>query len=123
MDTKDALDAFAALSQPTRLAAFRLLTRHEPDGLAAGEVARRLEVPHNTMSAHLAVLSRAGLIHAQRQSRSMIYRADLVAVGALAAFLVSDCCHGSPEVCAPLDTLLGGCVSAASPPRPSTDPS
>ncbi len=72
-----AIDAFSALAQPTRLEAFRLLVKQEPDGLPAGEIARRLDVPHNTMSTHLAILARAGLITVERHSRSMIYRVEL----------------------------------------------
>ncbi len=52
MDTLAALESFAALSQETRLQAFKLLVHHEPEGLAAGEIAKQLGVPHNTMSAH-----------------------------------------------------------------------
>lgn len=62
MKTDFAIEALSALAQPTRLEAFRLLVRQEPDGLAAGEIARRLDVPHNTMSTHLAILTRAGLV-------------------------------------------------------------
>jgi DNA-binding transcriptional ArsR family regulator len=51
---------------------FRLLVSHEPHGLAAGEIARRAAVPHNTMSAHLAVLSRAGLVRPERRGRSIV---------------------------------------------------
>ncbi|WP_251977422.1 ArsR/SmtB family transcription factor [Salinicola avicenniae] len=112
METQDALDGFAALSQQTRLEAFRLLIRHEPAGLAAGEIARLLAVPHNTMSAHLAVLARAGLIVSQRQSRSIIYRAHLAEVGELIGFLVSDCCAGHPEVCASLQSAASDCCSS-----------
>ena len=102
MDSTLAIDAFAALAQPTRLQAFRLLMTHEPHGLPAGAVARLLEVPQNTMSTHLAVLSRAGLISAERQSRSIIYRAEMDQVREIAAFLVNDCCGGRPELCQPL---------------------
>ena len=102
MEQTSAIDAFAALSQATRLDAFRLIIRHEPHGLAAGEVARRLDVPQNTMSTHLAVLARAGLISAERQSRSIIYRAEIDKVRELASFLVTDCCDGRPELCEPL---------------------
>ena len=69
MESDDAILAFSALAQPTRLAVFRLLMAHEPDGLSAGDVARQIEVPHNTMSTHLGILSRAGLIRATRQGR------------------------------------------------------
>ena len=72
MESDAAILAFAALAQPTRLDVFRLLVEHEPDGLAAGDIARRLNVPHNTMSTHLATLTRAGLIDAERHSRSII---------------------------------------------------
>lgn len=102
MDNTTAITIFAALAQSTRLDAFRLLVRHEPDGLAAGELARRLEVPHNTLSAHLNVLSQAGLVISQRQSRSIIYRASLEQMQTTLAFLAHDCCAGRPELCAPL---------------------
>ncbi len=97
-----AIDAFYALAQPTRLEAFRLLVKQEPDGLPAGEIARRLDVPHNTMSTHLAILTRAGLISVERHSRSMIYRVELAAVRKLVLFLLKDCCNGQPELCTPL---------------------
>jgi len=99
MDDKTLIKTFTALSQPTRLAAFRLLVRHEPGGLPAGEIARRLDVPHNTLSTHLGVLSRAGLVIAQRHSRSIVYRADLAAMRDTLDFLVHDCCAGRPELC------------------------
>ncbi len=102
MEKEQAILALAALAQPTRLDAFRLLAEHEPDGLPAGEVARRLEVPHNTMSTHLAVLARAGLIAPERQSRVINYRARLDGFRELTAYLINDCCGGRSEVCAPL---------------------
>ena len=109
MDAGQAIAAFSALAQPTRLEVFRLLIEHEPDGLPAGEIARRIAVPHNTMSTHLGILTRAGLIEAERQSRSIVYRAQLEAVRTLAGFLVKDCCGGRPEICAPLIADLSPC--------------
>ncbi len=109
MESDQAISAFAALAQPTRLDVFRLLMEHEPDGLPAGEIARQMNVPHNTMSTHLAILTRAGLIEAERQSRSIIYRAKLEAVRALTGFLVKDCCGGRPEICTPLIADLSPC--------------
>ncbi|MBS7544717.1 ArsR/SmtB family transcription factor [Ancylobacter oerskovii] len=111
MESEQAILAFAALAQSTRLDVFRLLIEHEPLGLPAGEVARRLAVPHNTMSTHLAVLTRAGLIGAERQSRTIIYRAKLDTVRAMAGFLVKDCCRGRPDVCEPLISDLSPCCS------------
>jgi DNA-binding transcriptional ArsR family regulator len=113
MDTDNALAAFAALAQPTRLDVFRLLVAHEPEGMPAGEVARRLDVPHNTLSTHLGILVRAGLIEAERQSRLILYRARLDAVRELASFILKDCCGGKPDICAPLIADLQPCCPAA----------
>ena len=109
MESYDALVAFGALSQITRLDVFRLLVRHEPSGLPAGEIARELDVPQNTMSTHLGILARAGLIQSERQGRSIIYRADLSTLRDLTLFLVKDCCGGSAELCAPLVKELTPC--------------
>ena len=102
MESITAIEAFTALAQPTRLAAFRLLVQQEPAGLPAGEIARHLDVPHNTMSTHLAILACSGLVSVERHSRSMIYRAELKAVRQLVLFMLKDCCNGRPELCAPL---------------------
>jgi DNA-binding transcriptional ArsR family regulator len=111
MDKEQAILALAALAQSTRLEAFQLLAENEPHGLAAGELARRLAVPHNTMSTHLAVLTRAGLIHAERHSTSLIYRARLANFRDVAAYLLRDCCGGHPEICASLiDELTPRCT-------------
>src|SRR5437879_820338 len=109
MELEDAILALAALAQPTRLDVFRLLVKHEPDGLAAGEIARALAVPQNTMSSHLAILSRAGLVSAQRFSRSIVYRADLARFRTVVLFMLKDCCDGRPEICAPLIEDLAPC--------------
>lgn len=109
METEPVILALAALAQSTRLDVFRLLVEHEPNGLAAGEIARTLAVPQNTMSAHLGVLSRAGLVKARRMSRLIVYRADLASFQAVMSFLVNDCCHGRPEVCAPLIQSITPC--------------
>ena len=102
MDSTVAIGALAALAQNTRLEAFRFLVSREPDGAPAGELARMLAVPQNTMSAHLAVLARAGLVQSERRSRSIIYRADLERLRDVMLFLAKDCCGGRPELCGPL---------------------
>ncbi|MDA9548527.1 ArsR family transcriptional regulator [Bradyrhizobium sp. CCBAU 45321] len=111
METEQAVLALAALSQPTRLEAFRALVRHEPEGLAAGDLARLLEVPQNTLSAHLSILSRAGLVTSERHSRSIVYRANLDEFRDVAVFLLRDCCGGRPEVCDPVVETLRSCCS------------
>lgn len=94
MEISEAIEALSALAQPTRLASFRLLIQHEPEGLPAGEIARALDVPQNTLSSHLAILAAAGLVQAQRDGRSIIYRAAPSQVAALREFLLHDCCAG-----------------------------
>jgi arsenate reductase len=94
-----AVERFGSLGQPTRLQALRLLLSAHPESLPAGEIARRCEVPHNTMSGHLAILHRAGLIEFERDGRSMNYRADVAGFRALVDFLAHDCCDGKPELC------------------------
>lgn len=111
MESNQAIDVFAALSQATRLDAFRLVMAHEPQGLPAGEIARHLDVPQNTMSTHLAILSRAGLIEAERQGRSIVYRAVIERVREITNFLVQDCCGGRPELCDPLIADITPCCS------------
>jgi DNA-binding transcriptional ArsR family regulator len=110
MDETSAIDALAALAQPTRMRVFRHLVRIHPEAVAAGEAARLCDTPHNTMSTHLAALTRAGLLSVTRESRSMLYRADLDGFRALISFLTRDCCQGRPEICAPiLGAELVGC--------------
>lgn len=99
MESEAALLAFAALSQVTRLAVFRLLMEHEPDGLPAGEIADHLAVPANTLSTHLGVLARAQLVTQERRSRHIIYRANTGRIGCLVSFLVDTCCGGHPGAC------------------------
>jgi ArsR family transcriptional regulator len=114
MESEQAILALAALAQSTRMDVFRLLTRHEPEGLAAGDIAKALAVPQNTMSSHLAILSRARLVSAQRYSRSIVYRADLAHFQQVVLFMLRDCCDGRPEICAPLIENLSPCC----PPKP-----
>ena len=109
MDNDLAIAALGALAQCTRLDVFRLLVRREPDGMAAGEIARQLNVPQNTMSAHLGILARARIVRSERHNRSIIYRADLDGLRELTLFLVKDCCASSPELCAPLLAELTPC--------------
>jgi DNA-binding transcriptional ArsR family regulator len=113
METDEAVATLAALAQPTRLRAFQTLVKHEPDGISAGELARMLDVPQNTLSAHLSILSNAGLVTAERRSRSIIYRAELDTVPTVALFLLKDCCNGHPEICAPVIKSLSMCRPAA----------
>lgn len=113
METLTAVAALAALAQESRLKVFRLLVRAGPSGIAAGDIARTIAVPANTMSAHLATLTRAGLIRSRKESRSVIYAVDLEGTRALLSFLLEDCCRGRPDLCAPLiEATLATCCSA-----------
>jgi ArsR family transcriptional regulator len=102
----DAIKGLSALAQESRLEVFRLLVTASPTGIAAGDIARRLHTPANTLSAQLLILSNAGLITARRDGRSIIYAANFDTVRDLLIFLVQDCCDGHPEICGPLAALL-----------------
>jgi DNA-binding transcriptional ArsR family regulator len=110
MEINTATRALGALSQETRLETFRLLVRAGIEGMAAGDIARVMDIPHNTMSSHLSILANANLIESRRDGRSIIYSVDFDGTRDLLSFLVEDCCQGRPEVCAPvLDSVLPGC--------------
>jgi DNA-binding transcriptional ArsR family regulator len=99
LSEEHAISALAALAQPTRLAIFRLLVKHEPVGITAGVIADTIGAPHNTLSSHLAILVRAGLLRSSREGRTIIYRSDVEGIRSVIAFLVNDCCDGHPELC------------------------
>jgi DNA-binding transcriptional ArsR family regulator len=101
LDEKQARDAFAALSQPTRLAMVRTLVVAGPEGMAAGAVAEAVGAAPSGASFHLAHLERAGLVTSHRVARSIVYSADYAALAGLVDFLMHNCCQGHPEVCAP----------------------
>lgn len=103
MKTMYATKALAALAQPTRLDVFRLLMRCAPGGCYAGDIAAKLEVPPATLSFHLKHLEQAGLITSQRESRHIVYSADIAGTRDLLRFLTEDCCGGRPEICGGLE--------------------
>lgn len=113
MEASEAVKRLSALAQEARLALFRLLVKAGPEGLAAGEIARRLESAANTTSAQLLVLSNAGLIRARRDGRSIIYAVDYPAMRDLLVFLTEDCCGGRAEICAPLAAIAERCCQSA----------
>jgi DNA-binding transcriptional ArsR family regulator len=114
MEQIDAVDAFAALAQETRLAVFRLLLKAEPEGIPAGEIAEILGVRQNTMSANLAVLLQSGLVRNVRQGRTVRYFVDVQHLQELLGFLMADCCGGDRKMIQPI-------IEAITPPCESVD--
>jgi len=100
--TVQAVEALSALAHESRLRIFRLLVRAGASGMAAGEIARKLDMLPNTLSANLAVLANAGLAGSRRDGRSVIYSADYERMTGLLGFLMEDCCNGDASICAPL---------------------
>jgi DNA-binding transcriptional ArsR family regulator len=92
MDIQEAIIIFDALSQETRLRAFRLLVQAGDEGLPAGAISEKLGTPHNTMSFHLNHLSNAGIAGSRREGRLIIYSANFELMRELIRFMVSDCC-------------------------------
>ncbi|MEO0637946.1 MAG: metalloregulator ArsR/SmtB family transcription factor [Pseudomonadota bacterium] len=102
MDAKQAIDAFAALSQPTRLGVFRLLIKAGSEGMQAGAISDALNVRQNTMSTNLSRLVQAGLLRNQREGRAIRYFANMEGLRDLLSFLMEDCCGGRAELCQPI---------------------
>ena len=107
MEINKASAVFDALSQETRLRAFRLLVQAGPGGLAAGAISERLNTPHNTLSFHLNHLSNAGIVSSRRQGRSVIYSANFDTIRDLIGFMIKDCC--STEFATIQEDSRGGC--------------
>jgi ArsR family transcriptional regulator len=100
METKQAVQALSALAQDTRLGIFRLLVQAGPEGMPAGQIGEKLDLPPATLSFHLAGLTRAGLAHSRQEGRFVIYSADYAAMNALVGFLSENCCGG--RECTPM---------------------
>ncbi|MBK19026.1 MAG: transcriptional regulator [Rhodospirillaceae bacterium] len=100
MDEENVLDMLAALSQETRLRIVRYLIQRGEEGAAAGEVGKQVEASSSRASFHLSALEQAGVISSERQSRKIIYRADIGNLGGLVSFLLNDCCDNHPDILA-----------------------
>jgi DNA-binding transcriptional ArsR family regulator len=108
MDEAQALTAFAALSQETRLRIVRLLVTAGPEGLAAGAIGEAMGgASSSRMSFHLGQLQQAGLVTSRRNGRSILYSAAYPALSGLVDFLMRDCCQGHPAICAPTGAAGG----------------
>jgi ArsR family transcriptional regulator len=92
MDIEEAVIAFDALSQETRLKVFRLLVEHGTEGAPAGALSDKLGVPANTLSFHLSHMSNAGLVLSRREGRSIIYSANFEFFTGLIRYMVEYCC-------------------------------
>ncbi len=106
MEIRAAVVALSALAHEGRLSTFRMLVQAGQEGINAGEIARRLDTPANTLSSSLNILSNAGLIEGRRNGRSIIYTARYANMTELLEFLMHDCCGGHPEICASLADIV-----------------
>jgi DNA-binding transcriptional ArsR family regulator len=110
VENNSAVVALAALAQDTRLSVFRLLMQAGPEGVPAGVIAEKLEVPPATLSFHLKELSRAGLVTSRQESRFIYYSANFEQMAALMSFLTQNCCKGMPRECLTvLEIAVGSC--------------
>lgn len=109
MIEKQAVTAFSALSQETRLRIVKILVKAGPDGLAAGAIADALGVSPSNLSFHLKELENARLITSHRVARSIVYAASFEVIGDLLRFMMEDCCSGHPDICMPILTNVTCC--------------
>jgi len=101
MKTPDAIKVLSALAQESRLAIFRLLIEHAPEGLPAGDIGERLGLANATLSFHLKELSHAGLVTSRQAGRFIYYAPVIASVDALVGYLTENCCASSNGTCAP----------------------
>ena len=94
MEKTAVIAALAALAQGTRLDVFRMLVQAGAEGLPAGRIGDRLDLPSATLSFHLNQLRHAGLVTFRREGRSLIYVAEYAAMNDVLAYLTENCCQG-----------------------------
>lgn len=94
MKTAKAVQVFEALSAESRLEVFRLLVKNEPNGLVAGDIAKKMKIPSTTLSFHLKTIHHAGLISVEKEGRFLRYRANIALVNELIDYLTAECCTG-----------------------------
>ena len=99
MDTKNAVIILSSLAQEARLEIFRLLVQAGTQGLAAGDIAARLDMPASTLSFHLKELAHAGLVKSLQSGRFIYYSAAFDVMNGLLAFLTENCCAGAQDCC------------------------
>jgi len=102
MDIELAVEALAALAQESRLSIFRVLVQTGKEGVAAGALAEKLDIPPATLSFHLKTLAHAGLIKSRTEGRFVIYSANFAGMNDLIAYLTEHCCAGDAAQCAPV---------------------
>lgn len=101
MQTPQAIAALSALAQESRLAVYRLLVQHAPDGLAASAIAEELGLANATLSFHLKELVHAGLITSRQDGRFIYYSPVMDTMTALVGYLTENCCSASGKSCKP----------------------
>ncbi|MBC8258825.1 MAG: winged helix-turn-helix transcriptional regulator [SAR324 cluster bacterium] len=106
MNQQHAIEAFSALAQDSRVEIYRMLVRCSPATMRAGEISTKLNIIPSTLSGHLAVLKRAGLLYSKRQQREILYSANISAMNKLISFMLQDCCNGQMGNCKQILELL-----------------
>ena len=99
MNTQTAAKLFEALSSGIRLDIFRLLVKHAPQGLVAGEISNQLNLPATNLSFHLKAIAHTGLVNMAKEGRFSRYRANIPLMLEVIAYLTAECCAAHPEHC------------------------
>ncbi len=106
MDQQQAIECFSAMAQESRLAILKLLMRKSPDGIRVSDISAKLDIVPSTLSGHLSVLRRSGLLNSKRNQREIFYSANLEAINDLMLFIVEECCDGNLGSCEKTFQLL-----------------
>jgi ArsR family transcriptional regulator, arsenate/arsenite/antimonite-responsive transcriptional repressor len=111
MNKELAATLFESLASGVRLDVFRLLVKHAPDGLVAGEIATTLSLPPTNLSFHLKAMTHAGLVNVTQEGRFSRYRANLSVMQSLIDYLTAECCTGHPDLCFDAGSAANCCNS------------
>lgn len=109
MDKQLATTLFESLASGIRLDIFRLLVKHAPAGLVAGEIATTLALPATNLSFHLKAMTHASLLSVTQEGRYQRYRANLTVMQSLIDYLTAECCANNPALCFDADMVSGCC--------------
>ena len=109
MEYANAIAGLSALAHEHRLQLFRLLMRRGPSGMAAGEIADAVGISRSSLTFHVGLLDRAGLLRSWRVHRNVFYAVDIDGMRRLMTFLTEECCDGRPEICGGLAVGLMAC--------------
>ncbi len=92
MKLNTAANILSKMGNPTRLKIVRILVRAGSDGLAVGEIQKKLKIPGSTLTHHISHLEAAGVISKHRFQTTLICKMEYAVLNNLLDYLTEECC-------------------------------